>query len=264
MTLWDRMDCSQPGSSVHGILQAIILEWVPISSSRGSSQPRDSTRISCIGRQILYHCHLRSPEVYLLDTNHSGCTVHDFPSSCVCVSQLPLAQTWPHSSQPCRPRTLGCPNCHSFPYHSEWFWRWPCHSRQASFVLSLDFSNKLLNTMKKREARVICSPVSPLAYSYRNETDGQPYRSLDDILPFPKSHFSQTKVLIVQSDTNIHMDEQQDVISLRVMITEVMLQWVIKHRVWLSKDWWVQITLARMLVRRGRKRSGNSGCDIVI
>lgn len=39
------------------------------------------------------------------------------------------------------------------------------------------------------------------------------------------------EVLIVQSDTNIHMDEQQDVISLRVTITEVMLQWVIKHRV---------------------------------
>ena len=48
------MDCSLPGSSVHGILQARILEWVAISSSRGSSQPRDSTCVSCIGRQILY------------------------------------------------------------------------------------------------------------------------------------------------------------------------------------------------------------------
>ena len=35
------MDCSQPGSSVHGILQARILEWIAISYSRGSSQPRD-------------------------------------------------------------------------------------------------------------------------------------------------------------------------------------------------------------------------------
>ena len=52
-------DCSPPGSSVHGILQARILEWVAISSSRGSSQPRDQTRVSCascIGRQILCHC----------------------------------------------------------------------------------------------------------------------------------------------------------------------------------------------------------------
>ena len=42
------MDCSPPGSSVHGILQARILEWVAISFSRGSSQPRDRSRVSCI------------------------------------------------------------------------------------------------------------------------------------------------------------------------------------------------------------------------
>ena len=40
------MNCSPPGSSVHGILQARILEWVAISSSRGSSQPIDRTRLS--------------------------------------------------------------------------------------------------------------------------------------------------------------------------------------------------------------------------
>ena len=44
--LCDLMDSSLPGSSVHGILQARILEWVAISSSRGSSQPRDQTHIS--------------------------------------------------------------------------------------------------------------------------------------------------------------------------------------------------------------------------
>ena len=43
-----------PGSSVHGILQARILEWVAMPSSRGSSWPRDRTCVSCIGRQILY------------------------------------------------------------------------------------------------------------------------------------------------------------------------------------------------------------------
>ena len=41
LTLWDPMVCSPPGSSVHGILQARILEWVAIPSSRGSSWPRD-------------------------------------------------------------------------------------------------------------------------------------------------------------------------------------------------------------------------------
>ena len=43
-TLRNPMDCSPPGSSVHGISQAGILEWIAISSSRGSSQPRDQTQ----------------------------------------------------------------------------------------------------------------------------------------------------------------------------------------------------------------------------
>ena len=52
-TLCDPMDCSLPGSSVHGIFQARVLEWVAISSSRGSSQPRDRTWVSCIvGRRF--------------------------------------------------------------------------------------------------------------------------------------------------------------------------------------------------------------------
>ena len=45
-TLWDPMDCSPPGSSVHGILQARILEWAAISFSRGSPQPRDWSQVS--------------------------------------------------------------------------------------------------------------------------------------------------------------------------------------------------------------------------
>ena len=50
-TLCDPMDCSLPGSSVHGIFQARILEWVAISFSSGSSQPRDRTQVSrMVGR----------------------------------------------------------------------------------------------------------------------------------------------------------------------------------------------------------------------
>ena len=60
-TLCDPMDCSLPGSSIHGIFQARILEWVAISFSRRSFQPRDWTQVShcrpgslhC--RQTLYH-----------------------------------------------------------------------------------------------------------------------------------------------------------------------------------------------------------------
>ena len=48
LTLWEPTDCGPPGSSVHGISQAGRLEWVVISFSRGSSQPRNQTRISCI------------------------------------------------------------------------------------------------------------------------------------------------------------------------------------------------------------------------
>ena len=47
-TLCDSMDCSPPGSSVHGIFQARILEWAAISSSKGPSQPRDQTCLSCV------------------------------------------------------------------------------------------------------------------------------------------------------------------------------------------------------------------------
>ena len=56
LTLCDPMGYSPPGSSVHGILQARVLEWVAMLSSRGSSWPRDRTNISyasCIGRQVL-------------------------------------------------------------------------------------------------------------------------------------------------------------------------------------------------------------------
>ena len=59
------MDHSPPGPSIHGILQARILKWVAISSSRGSSGPRDLTcvsYISCIVRRSLYcWCHFGSP-----------------------------------------------------------------------------------------------------------------------------------------------------------------------------------------------------------
>ena len=63
--LWDSIAYSLPGSSVHGIPQARILEWDAISCSRRSSRPSDRTCVSwvsCIGRQILYHWrYLRSP-----------------------------------------------------------------------------------------------------------------------------------------------------------------------------------------------------------
>ena len=56
--LCNPMEYSPPRSSVHGILQARILEWVAMPSSRGSFSPRDQIHVSCvscIGRWVLYH-----------------------------------------------------------------------------------------------------------------------------------------------------------------------------------------------------------------
>ena len=65
LTLCDSTDCSPPGPSVHGILQARILEWVAMFSSRGSCQPRDQTHILCIScsasRFFTHWGHLGSP-----------------------------------------------------------------------------------------------------------------------------------------------------------------------------------------------------------
>ena len=68
-TLCGPVDCSLPGSFVHGILQTRILKWVAMPCSRGSSRPKDWTPvsyISSIGRRILYHYHhLGSPRRFL-------------------------------------------------------------------------------------------------------------------------------------------------------------------------------------------------------
>ena len=66
LTLCDPMDCSPPNSSVHGILQARILKWVAISFSRGSSQPRDLTLISCIAGEFLLPLSYQESPSYLL------------------------------------------------------------------------------------------------------------------------------------------------------------------------------------------------------
>ena len=68
------MDCSPPGSSVHRILQARIVEWVAISSSRGSSWPKDQTGVSCISRicrQILCHWALWESRI-----THQACFIY--------------------------------------------------------------------------------------------------------------------------------------------------------------------------------------------
>ena len=54
LTLCNPMNCSPPGLSVHGIFQARILEWIAIPYSRGISQPRDRTLVSCLAMQEIW------------------------------------------------------------------------------------------------------------------------------------------------------------------------------------------------------------------
>ena len=100
-TLGDPMDYSLPGSSVHGIFQAVVLEWIAISFSRGSSRPRDRTRVSHIvdrrftvwaTRKVQHelvdkYSSSFSPQVGQLSMVHTG----------IQLSPVGLNSSWPHS-----------------------------------------------------------------------------------------------------------------------------------------------------------------------
>ena len=84
------MDCSLPGSSVHGILQARILAWVAIFSSRGSSWPRNWTGVSCIARGFF--------TTELPETSIQRAVSH-ISSSSLSLG-LPKPEVWPSKSSP--------------------------------------------------------------------------------------------------------------------------------------------------------------------
>ena len=73
------MDCSPPGSSVHGFLQARILEWVAIFFSRGSSQPRDQTQVSCIAGRFFTVWTTREAQKSHLTNNCSSSPLNFLP-----------------------------------------------------------------------------------------------------------------------------------------------------------------------------------------
>ena len=72
-TLGDPMDCSPPGSSVHGTLQARIMEWVAISFSRGPSPSRDQTSVFCIADGFFTHQASREAQHLCLKAHYLGC-----------------------------------------------------------------------------------------------------------------------------------------------------------------------------------------------
>ena len=91
-TLWDPMDCSPPGSSVHGVLQARVLEWVTIPSSRGSLQP-SPVHLETEETKHLWACGAAGASCPMLMTcvlwlSHSpGCTLYEPEDMCSDVPQ---------------------------------------------------------------------------------------------------------------------------------------------------------------------------------
>ena len=79
LTLCDPVDCTPPGSSVHGILQARIPEWVAMPSSRGSSPPRNQTHNSCIAGRFFTPEKLRKPMIKMHDFK-TGSQRSSYPS----------------------------------------------------------------------------------------------------------------------------------------------------------------------------------------
>ena len=108
-TLCNPVGCSLPGSSLHGILQARILEWVAISFSRGYSWPRDRTWVSCIaGRLFTIWATREAPKG----------KIGRFNEDAVSVSSSHLSRTW---QQLCNPSAcqLFPPACQLFPPASD-------------------------------------------------------------------------------------------------------------------------------------------------
>ena len=99
------MDCSPQGSSVHGILQGRILEWVAISFSRESSQPRARTQVSCIAGRFFT---IWATIVYFLFCSDliKGHTLLSFTSPIVCSNSCPLRWWHIQPSHPLSPPLL--------------------------------------------------------------------------------------------------------------------------------------------------------------
>ena len=101
------MDCSQPGSSAHGILQARILVWVAMPSFRGSFQPRDWTSVSCIDRWILYHWATCKAPKFLLSVGLFCIQSPDKPEKAMAPHSSTLAWKIPWTEEPGRLQSMG-------------------------------------------------------------------------------------------------------------------------------------------------------------
>ena len=150
LTLCNPMDCSPQGSSVPGILQARILEWVAISSFRGSSQPTDRTRVSALQADSLLPEPLQKPRpvgqfsrsvvsdsLQLMDRSTSGLPDHHrFPE---------FTQTHVHwvgdAIQPSHPLSSPSPLAFNLSQHQGLF-QWVSSSHQVAKVLEFQLQHQ--------------------------------------------------------------------------------------------------------------------------
>ena len=151
-TLCDPMDCSPPGSSVHGILQARILLRVAISSSRGSSRPRDQTCVSsssCIGRQVLHHSLHPYPVPRV--TPSSGCSAPLLQRPAGRAVGLLLQAPWPRARPLCpsaaAPHSLHSHQCFGVGQDSGR----PLLNRDGMHHASSCFTNSHVDTLRQLE-----------------------------------------------------------------------------------------------------------------
>ena len=125
-TLCDPMDCNQPTSTVHGISQSRILEWVAISYSRGSSQLRDQTHLSSSSYLGFFMiCITWEIYTYVYTSVQSLCCVQLFATPWTAAHQAPRAQTHVHwdsdTIQPTHPLLSPSPPAFNLSQHQGLF-----------------------------------------------------------------------------------------------------------------------------------------------
>ena len=116
LTLCDPMDCSLPGFSVYGILQARILDWVTISFSRGTSWPRDQTQVSCSQSPALQANSLPTQPFFLVDCHLLKATLFDLSTKYDVCCMLP------HVLLSVTPWTVACQAPLSMEFSQKTYW----------------------------------------------------------------------------------------------------------------------------------------------
>ena len=119
------MDCSPPGSSVHGVLEARILEWVSVPFSRRSSQPRDWTQVFCIAGSRFF-------TIWTTREAHSRWSVNASSSYCFCSVTKLCVTLW----DPMDCSTPGFPVPHHLPKFAQGHTHWIGDTIQPSQPLS--------------------------------------------------------------------------------------------------------------------------------